>query len=88
MNTTFKTILTVTALVSFGTFAQARDHGNNGNANAPGQASKSLGWDINGDGKSNGKDFAPGQLADTFPGLDRNGDGTVNGKDHAPGKNK
>lgn len=52
---------------------------------SPGQAAKG-GEDRNGDGKVNGKDYAPGQMAGEEGAEDVNGDGKVNGKDFAPGQ--
>ncbi|UWQ19990.1 hypothetical protein [Jannaschia sp. W003] len=52
----------------------------------PGQAAQN-GGDVNGNGRTNGQDYAPGQTARTDP-SDENGDGRSNGKDFAPGQYK
>lgn len=51
----------------------------------PGQAAKG-GVDRNEDGRTNGKDYAPGQSAAEDEATDINGDGRINGKDYAPGQ--
>lgn len=51
----------------------------------PGKAAET-GIDRNGDGRINGKDYAPGQSAAEDAAVDINGDGKINGKDYAPGQ--
>ena len=51
----------------------------------PGQAAMG-GVDRSMDGKTNGKDYAPGQSAAAGDRDDINGDGRINGQDYAPGQ--
>ena len=55
------------------------------NEDPPGQAAKD-GADSNGDGRTNGADYAPGKISNEAAAPDRNGDGKTNGKDFAPGQ--
>lgn len=51
----------------------------------PGQAA-ATGVDRNRDGRTNGKDYAPGQSAAEAAAVDNNGNGRTNGQDYAPGQ--
>lgn len=51
----------------------------------PGKAA-AVGIDRNGDGRTNGKDYAPGQSSAEAAAVDINGNGKINGQDYAPGQ--
>ena len=53
----------------------------------PGQAADG-GVDRNDDGRTNGRDYAPGKSAQEDEAQDINEDGKTNGKDYAPGQFK
>ena len=53
----------------------------------PGQAAAE-GVDRNDDGRTNGKDYAPGQSAQEEGAMDLNEDGRTNGQDYSPGQNR
>lgn len=81
MRILISTTLAVLAMTATPVFAKHFD------GNPPGQAAKD-GADVNEDGRTNGRDYAPGQVAKDDAAPDKNNDGHTNGQDFAPGQNK